>query len=72
MTTVLTIIQIIFGILLILAVLLQQKGSGLGAGFGGNGSGIMLTKRGADLFLHRATIVLSVLFFGTGFIMLFL
>ena len=36
--TILTIVQIILSILLIVAILLQQRGSGLGATFGGDNS----------------------------------
>jgi preprotein translocase subunit SecG len=59
-------IQIIFSIALIVTVLLQQKGSGLGAAFGGGGGGVQTTRRGADKFLYRSTIVISILFFGTA------
>lgn len=58
----LTAVQIVLGILLILVILLQQKGAGLGAAFGGGG-GIQSTRRGSDLVLHRATIAIAILFF---------
>lgn len=54
-------IQIILGILLILVIIIQQKGAGLGSAFGG-GSGFYRTKRGAEKLLFYATIVLSVVF----------
>lgn len=60
-----TILEIIFAIALILAVLLQQKSGGLGEVFGGGGA-VYTTKRGADLVLHKATIVISLLFFGVA------
>ncbi|MFH1287040.1 MAG: preprotein translocase subunit SecG [Candidatus Magasanikbacteria bacterium] len=69
MTYVLTIIEMILGMLLIISILLQQKGAGLGATFGGGG-GVASTRRGSDLFLFRASIVLSILFFGVGFVLL--
>lgn len=47
--------------LMILAVLLQQRGASLGAGFGGS-SELYTTRRGIDKNLFEATIVLSVLF----------
>ncbi|HBF67126.1 MAG TPA: preprotein translocase subunit SecG [Candidatus Magasanikbacteria bacterium] len=53
--------QIILSVLLIAAVLLQQKGVGLGGAFGGS-SNIYSAKRGLDKMLFRATIVLSILF----------
>ena len=59
---ILVIAQIILAILLIGAILLQQKGSGIGAAFGGS-SNIYSTKRGVDKMLFNATIVIAVLFF---------
>lgn len=67
----LQIAQIVLSGLLILVVLLQSKGSGLGAGFGGNSS-ILTTRRGVDLFLHKFTIAISLLFFLTALASLFL
>jgi len=63
----LQIVQMVLAVLLIIAILLQQKGSGIGASMGGPGAGgIVSTRRGVDLFLYKATIVLSILFFGLG------
>ena len=59
---ILVIAQIILSVLLIGAILLQQKGSGIGAAFGGS-SNIYSTKRGVDKMLFNATIVIAVLFF---------
>lgn len=53
--------QIILAILLTMAVLVQQKGSGLSSAFGGSGIEYS-TKRGAEKFFFYATIVLAVLF----------
>jgi len=72
MNQILTIVQLVVGILLSAAILLQQKGDGLGAGFGGTGGGIAATKRGVDLFLHRASVILALVFFAIGIVMLFL
>ena len=56
-------IQIILSILLIAAILLQQRGSSLGGAFGGdNFSAAFHKRRGGELFLFRASIVLAVLF----------
>ena len=52
---------------LIAAVLLQQKGAGLGTAFGGS-SNIYTTKRGIDKALFQCTIILSILFFGAGLV----
>lgn len=63
-----TIIQIILAVLLIVLVLIQGKGSGLGAAFGGS-SNVYRTKRGAEKMLHYGTIIVSVAFFGISFAM---
>lgn len=48
-------------ILMILAILLQQRGASLGAGFGSSGE-LFTTRRGLDKNLFEATIVLAVVF----------
>jgi len=55
------IIQITFAILLIIAILLQNRGSGLGSAFGGEGN-VYRTKRGVEKYLFIATIILAILF----------
>lgn len=52
---------IISSILLVLVILLQNQGSGLGTAFGGD-SGFYRTKRGAERVLFILTIVLAVVF----------
>ncbi len=47
--------------LLVIAILFQQKGSGLSSAFGGEGN-IYTTKRGLEKILFRVTIVLGILF----------
>lgn len=49
------------GILMILAILLQQRGATLGAGFGASGE-LYTTRRGLDRNLFEATVVLAVIF----------
>ena len=61
----LPIIQIVLSVLLVTAILLQQRGTGLGATFGGEGA-VFRTKRGLEKGLFYATIGLSVLFFVTA------
>lgn len=64
MGNIIQILQIVVSIVLVAVILIQHKGAGLGAGFGGGGNAqIVQTKRGVDLFLHRATIVISLVFF---------
>lgn len=48
-------------VLMIIAVLLQQRGASLGAGFGGSGE-LYTTRRGIDKSLFEVTIVLAVVF----------
>lgn len=59
--------QVAVSILLIIAILLQNRGTGLGSTFGGSG-GVYLTKRGLEKKLFIATIVLAVLFFSISII----
>lgn len=56
-------IQIILSILLIAAVLLQQRGSSLGGAFGGdNFSAAFHKRRGSEQFLYRFSIAVAILF----------
>lgn len=48
-------------VLMIVAVLLQQRGASLGAGFGSSGE-LYTTRRGLDKNLFEVTIVLAVIF----------
>lgn len=61
MKLIISVIQIILGILLILVIIIQQKGSGLGTSFGGDMS-FYRTKRGAEKLLFYTTIGLSAAF----------
>ena len=63
MNAILPIIQIVISALLVAAILLQQRGTGLSATFGGEGN-IYRTKRGLEKVIFTATIVLAVIFFG--------
>lgn len=65
MRNAITIAQITVSVLLVVAILLQQRGAGLGATFGGDG-GAFRTKRGLEKGLFYTTIVLSVVFLGLG------
>jgi len=60
-----TIAQIAVSVLLMASILLQQRGVGLGAAFGGDGAAFR-TKRGLEKGLFYATIVLAALFLGLG------
>ncbi|MDI6883317.1 MAG: preprotein translocase subunit SecG [Patescibacteria group bacterium] len=58
----LLIFQIIISCLLILFILLQQRGTALGSAFGGGSEGFWATKRGLEKKIFWATVVLSTLF----------
>lgn len=61
------IIQIISAILLVTAIMLQNRGAGLGAAFGGEGT-IHRAKRGSEKGLFISTIILSIIFLATALI----
>lgn len=59
--------MIVLSLLLIGTILLQQKNSSLGSMAGQDaGEEIAQTRRGAEKFLHRLTILLALLFAGGG------
>lgn len=55
---------IITSVSLIVSVILQNKGVGLGGLTGGDSGGVFSARRGIEKTLFWITIVLSVLFFG--------
>lgn len=57
----LPIITIISAVLMVTAILLQQRGATLGAGFGSSGE-LYTTRRGFDKNLFEVTIVFAVIF----------
>ncbi len=61
--TILSITQIIVAILLIISIMLQQRGTALGSAFGGGDSGgAYSTRRGLQKKLLWATIFLGIIF----------
>ncbi|OIO52492.1 preprotein translocase subunit SecG [Candidatus Uhrbacteria bacterium CG_4_10_14_0_8_um_filter_58_22] len=58
----LNIAQIVVSVILVTGILLQARGTGLGATFGGDGN-VYRTKRGLEKILFRSTIVFASLFF---------
>jgi preprotein translocase subunit SecG len=64
--TILRISQLVFAILFVASVLLQARGSGLGAVFGGGEGNVYRTKRGVEKTLFQSSIVLAILFFGAS------
>ena len=65
MTNILTYVQIGSAVLLIVFILLQQRGQGLGAGIGGSGMEYS-TKRGVEQGVFYATIVCAIVFLGVS------
>jgi preprotein translocase subunit SecG len=61
MTNILNILQIVISILLIISILLQQRGAGLGGAFGGESS-VYRSKRGIEKTLYNITIILAIIF----------
>ena len=61
MDNTLIVVQMISGILMIIAILLQQRGSGLGSAFGGT-SNVYRTKRGIEQVLSQFTVVMAFIF----------
>ena len=57
------IVVIVISIALVVSILLQSKGGGLGGLFGGDGGGLYKTRRGAEKYLFNLTIGLSIAFF---------
>jgi len=59
--SILQIVTLTSAIVMVLAILLQQRGASLGAGFGSSGE-LFTTRRGIDKNLFEVTIILSVVF----------
>lgn len=73
MKIVLTVLQVIFSIALVVAVLLQSgRQAGLSGTIAGGAETFFGKKRGLDQFLARVTMGLAGLFFLTSFLMLFM
>ena len=63
LVTTMNIALIIISVLLILSVILQSKGAGLGGLSGADTGSVYTARRGVERTLFRLTIVLSVIFF---------
>ena len=59
--TILQIATVASGILMIISILLQQRGATLGAGFGSSGE-LYTTRRGIDKNLFEVSVVFAVIF----------
>lgn len=62
MENLLQIAQITVAVILIVLILLQQRGTALGSGFGGEGGSFYSTRRGMQKWIYWATIAAGALF----------
>lgn len=60
-----SLIQLVSAVLLIILILVQNRGTGLGSAFGGEGS-VYRTKRGLERNIFAATIILAIVFLITA------
>jgi preprotein translocase subunit SecG len=66
MKNILTIVQVVTGILMVVFILMQQRGATLGNAFGG-GSSVYRSRRGVEKWLFYASILAAIIFLGTTF-----
>ena len=71
MTKYLNLAQIIIAVLMVAAILLQAKGTGLSSVFGGEGN-VFRTKRGFEKILFYITIALAIGFFAVAVLNVYL
>lgn len=62
-TKILALLQLAISVLLVIAIVSQNQGSGLSNVFGGSGA-IYRTKRGFEKWLFYATIIMALIFVG--------
>ena len=72
METYINIALIIISVLLILSVILQSKGAGLGGLSGADTGSVFTARRGVERTLFRVTIGLSIVFFALVLTLVFL
>lgn len=59
--------QMVLSLLLIIGIVLQNRGASLGGAFGGdNFASTFYKRRGAEKFLFNATIIVAILFVAVG------
>lgn len=72
MRNALIVIHLIVSLLLMVAILVQNKSSGLSGAISGQGGAAMKsTKRGAEKVVYQATIILAILFVGLSLVFIF-
>jgi protein translocase SecG subunit len=55
-------LQVVVSVFLVISILMQNRGSSLGGGFGGDSFASYHTQRGFEVFLTRSSIFLAVSF----------
>jgi protein translocase SecG subunit len=69
LTAILPYAEIVITLLLILGIVLQQRGAGLGGAFGGdNFASTFYKRRGAEKFLFYATVILAILYVASAIV----
>lgn len=69
LTVVLPYIEIGLSLLLIIGIVLQQRGASLGGAFGGdNFASTFYKRRGAEKFLFNATIIVAILYVASAIV----
>lgn len=63
--TILTIVLMVLAVFLATSILLQARGAGLDAAFGGEGT-VFRSRHGVEKHLHTLSIVFAILFFGVA------
>lgn len=64
MNKIILVSEIIVSILLVVSILMQNKGAGLSGTFGGGMGGGYYSKRGFEKFLTRFSVILAMIFIG--------
>jgi len=63
LATILPYAEIVLSLLLVIGIVLQRRGAGLGGAFGGdNFASTFYKRRGAEKFLFNATVIVALLF----------
>jgi preprotein translocase subunit SecG len=71
MKNTLLIVNIIFSVLIVVFILIQGRGAGLGSAWGGGGE-MFQTRRGIEKLTMKLTVILIVLFFIVSVVNLFI
>lgn len=69
--TILQIVLVVDSVILVILVLLQNRGVALSSTFGGGDSSVNYQRRGGEKILHYLTIFAALVFVGTAFGSLF-